>query len=291
MSWVGTETLFLTTALQNLANLQDVELRDYHADGRYRDGTSWKSYGFMTMKQETGRMPQFFQQQPQTSTEVSRYFTIIAAAIKEAQRPLKTLATTLRKDGLVSAAFYIPEVQTLSFRDTFKSLEVLMLALATSYGYSEPLSTDKGDTFPIDPLDKFFTLVPNLIKLRLNFSFSHTTSQLLGSLNLSNTLCHLRQLELGKAKPSWANLEKFTTQWPQSLTHLTLMWITLSEGSWTSLLDSIKNKLSLTFIKLESLRELRESHTPFIIGFQPVGTKFTSLEEVQQHSKLEHSGD
>jgi len=69
------------------------------------------------------------------------------------------------------------------------------------------------------------------------------------------------------------------------------MWITLSEGSWTSLLGSIRNKLSLTFIKLESLREDSESPAPFIVGFQPVGTKFTTLSEVQQHNKLEHSGD
>jgi len=293
MRRVGTDTLFLTTALQNLVNLQDVELRDYHAHGRYRDGTSWKSYGFETVIKETGRTPQLVQNQYQTNADVSRHFTVIVAAIKEAHRHLRTLATTLRNDGLRNAAFIIPEVQSASYRETFMSLEVLMLALSASYRYSEPLPV-QGKASPVDALDKFFTLVPNLIKLRLNFSFCDITSQRLGSLNLFPTLYRLSQLELGKAKSSQANLEKFTTQLSETLTHLTLMWITLSEGSWASLLGNVRDRLSLGFIKLESLRAKKggfNTLAPFHVGFQPAGARFTRIEEVQQHNKLEHAGD
>ncbi|GAB1314673.1 F-box domain-containing protein [Madurella fahalii] len=149
----------LAEAFGNLTSLETVDIRDFNSPSRNRDGYGipWRSYGAVTLTKTTLSVvtSQPFADPDDYATQL---FSTVTAALAVSQSRPKSIEILLKnwRWGLQDYAFFIPP-----------RIEALMVPLLSEL-QSLHLSLWPPKQFFM--IQKFLSLTPNLVWLRLNFS-------------------------------------------------------------------------------------------------------------------------
>jgi len=229
----------LAEAFACLSNLETVDIRDFNAESRTRDGqrAQWRSYGVVTLGNSTRSMPDLG---PRIDHDpyLDELFMAVTAALAAAQARPKSLEVLVRNKkasifGLHDTAFYIPRRLEPAMAPLLNGLRSLHLTLALSH-------PAKMRPFMFQ---KFLTLTPNLTWLRLNFvrtdpasihdvlswlAFKDGAAPLASIDSPPITLCHLERIDLGDAVLTGKALLSLVSKFASSLTSLYLHRVCLT---------------------------------------------------------------
>ncbi|KAI1505356.1 hypothetical protein F5X99DRAFT_369093 [Biscogniauxia marginata] len=175
----GQDVELLTEALKNLPKLETVGLRDFNSGGRYREDTSWHSYGTPTFLADTSAILE----RPNLTTtsglerDDSKYICHVFLAIlralgnaRDAQPAPSRLEVILRHCYLPDRAFSIPRHLEPKIFPVLADLKALFVVVNSTYpdimvAYTET----SAKSYPMFLLSKFLLRTPSLKHLRLNF--------------------------------------------------------------------------------------------------------------------------
>jgi hypothetical protein len=229
----------LVEAFTHLTNIDTVDIRDFNATSRNRDGrgTPWRSYGAVSLERSTNAVVSTVLRGPQDMYS-TQLFSAVTAALATAQARPRSLEVLLRSHSwepfaIQDAAFYIPPRLEGSMASLLSSLKSLHLTLASN--------RDHG----VKPFifQKFLSLASNLTWLRLNFS--RTTREediqdILPWLALRDSekptspldmqpiqLRHLERLDLGTVETDAETLVGLVAKFAPTLTSLYLRRVSL----------------------------------------------------------------
>lgn len=182
----GEAVHLLSTALANLPNLEYVDIRNYSSPTRYRDGACWTSYGSSAYS----RLPQYISALGEGSRRarmditwtsddfISRVFRVLITALGQAsssrKSPVRRLDLIIKGvNALKDDAFALGRAPDPALCTVLNGLTTLHLNLsfrARTYGLQVSGHTEIQHNFSTFHLQKFLTLTPNLVWLRLNTS-------------------------------------------------------------------------------------------------------------------------
>lgn len=182
----GEAVHLLSTAFANLPNLEYVDIRNYSSPTRYRDGACWTSYGSSAYS----RLPQYVfttgggsrrasMDITRTSDDfISRVFRVIITALGQAsnshESPVRRLDLIVKgANALEDDAFALGRVPDPALCTVLNGLTTLHLNLSfrtRTYDLQVSGVTAIRHNFSTFHLQKFLTLTPNLVWLRLNTS-------------------------------------------------------------------------------------------------------------------------
>ncbi|KAK4138413.1 hypothetical protein BT67DRAFT_437737 [Trichocladium antarcticum] len=231
----------LAEAFGSLPNLETVDVRDFNANSRSRDGRGapWRSYGALTLSRATN-MAVGSASTYNGGPYVTQLFGAITAALAVSRARPKNIQVHLRKGGLFSdwglhdSAFFITPRLESSMTQVLCGLQSLHLTLHIIHPNINPTPFIT---------QKFLSLAPNLTWLRLNFSAVSDQSgpeQLLSWLALKDTetsvtpqdmdpiqFHRLEQLDLGNLVIQPQTLLKLVAKFGPTLTTLSLRRVAL----------------------------------------------------------------
>lgn len=154
----GTCRDMLAAAFRNLVNLETVDIRDFNAYSRNRDGLGvpWRSYGAATLERATS-MPVSGQPPYSSDGYATQLFSAVCAGLAAAQSRPRSIEVLLRDHrwGLKDDGFFIPP-----------QLRPSMVPLLAEL---QSLHVDLDQTDGLFLIRKFLSLTKNLTWLRLNF--------------------------------------------------------------------------------------------------------------------------
>ena len=159
----------LAEAFRNLPNLETVDIRDFSARSRTRDGrhASWTSYGSTTLVRETGFHITQGPRNQWPDQYPSKIFAAVLAALAAANARPPNIESVLRSRNwaVEDAAFFIPPHIESPVANVLQGLQKLHLCLY-------PVNQSTMNTNILDPgvfIKTFLSMTPNLNWLRLNF--------------------------------------------------------------------------------------------------------------------------
>lgn len=270
----------LAEAFGNLPNLETVDVRDFSANSRNRDGPGvpWRSYGALSLSRATNMV---VESSPSYNggPYVTELFGPITAALAVSQARPKNIQVHLRKGesfsewGLGDSAFFIPPRMESSMTQLLCGLQSLHLTLHVSSPIINPTPFIT---------QKFLSLAPNLTWLRLNFSATGDQAgpeQLVSWLALRDTersvtpqdmdpiqFHRLEQLDLGNLVIQPQMLLKLVAKFGPTLTTLSLRRVGLMNkkydpnlkiNPWTGFLSRLpKAAGNLRLVQLGLLRHV-----------------------------------
>ncbi|KAH6660277.1 hypothetical protein BKA67DRAFT_641401 [Truncatella angustata] len=175
----GHDIDMMAQAFANLKNLETVELRDFDSESRYRDNTSWRSYGKTTYIQETGAQLEIPGDHGRFSNAMdggndwaSRLFQNMLRALgRTSIRPTR-FEVNLRRSGLDDKAFKIQKYDESSIVSVLAKLETFYMDLSSNFIFAQVASQDQdnGATQCFSYyLRKFLRHIDKIQHLRLNF--------------------------------------------------------------------------------------------------------------------------
>ncbi|KAK4035233.1 hypothetical protein C8A01DRAFT_38325 [Parachaetomium inaequale] len=228
----------LAEAFAKLPNLETVDIRDFNAHSRNRDGrgTQWRSWGATTLAATTNA-PVTSMPRMDHDPYSSQLFCAVTAALAAAQARPKSLEVLIRSSswmtfGLHDTAFYFPPRIEASMASLLANLKSLHLTLALTHNARmRPFM-----------LQKFLSLATNLTWLRLNFENTGVLEQeeLFSWLALKDTqspsapfdmdpvqLSHLERLDLGSVEIKPGTLLGLVAKFTPTLTSLYLRRVSL----------------------------------------------------------------
>jgi hypothetical protein len=228
----------LAEAFANLNNLETVDIRDFNAHSRNRDGrgTQWRSWGATTLAAATNA-PIIAMPRMDHDPYSSQLFSAVTAALATAQARPKSLEVLIRSSswmtfGLHDTAFYFPPRIEASMASLLANLKSLHLTLAFTHN-----SRMRPFMF-----QKFLSLTKNLTWLRLNFDKTGVADQeeLFSWLALKDTqspnapfdmapirLPHLERLDFGSVEIKAATLLGLVAKFASTLTSVYLRRVCL----------------------------------------------------------------
>jgi hypothetical protein len=271
----------LAEAFANLANLKTVDIRDFNATSRSRDGlgTPWRSYGSARLEAlgavgSTMHGPRAFQ-----DPYITQLFSAVIAALAVAQARPQSIEVLIRSGrhqhawGLHDNAFYILPHMEESTAALLSGLQSLHLSLVVV------------NTFRPFMYQKFLSLASNLTWLRLNCKGSQDEGRSIFSwLALRETekppksfdldpiqFQRLERLDIGQATIEASLLLKLAAKFSPSLRRLYLRTVTLwdSEGHllrkvtpWTGFLSALSRlpDLKLRELSLSGIMHACSTH-------------------------------
>jgi hypothetical protein len=228
----------LVEAFTHLPNLDTIDIRDFNATSRNRDGrgTQWRSYGAVSLERSTNAI---VISGPRGAQDLysTQLFSAVTAALATAQARPRSLEVLVRNPSwapfaLQDAAFYVPPRLEGSMSSLLSSLRSLHLTLSL---------TRSAGMRPF-MFHKFLSLAPNLTWLRLNFSHTNgediqdflrwlalrDSSKATGPLAMQPIqLRHLERLDLGTAETDPETLAGLVAKFAPSLTSLYLRRVCL----------------------------------------------------------------
>ncbi|KAF1998534.1 hypothetical protein P154DRAFT_524001 [Amniculicola lignicola CBS 123094] len=180
----GGDREMLAEAFRNLPNLETIEIRDYSATGRVREGSPsarWRSYGLTTIQQETGISIQASSDNKWINTVTRTFPMLIMAAADAGVRPKNLQAFLRHGPNLTESSFYLPDRLKAKIDPVLDGLQSLLLTVSVSNGYlpNGLHGANFGSSTSIGSLAKFLARTPNLVQLRLNSDTTSNTSNLL----------------------------------------------------------------------------------------------------------------
>jgi hypothetical protein len=229
----GHDIDMLAQAFANLKNLETVEIRDFRSTSRYRDAPNltWKSYGVATYEAETGVSLEFLpiygagHRNEEPADYASRLFQNMLRALGRTTVRPRRFEVNLTGSGINEKAFKIQKYDETSILPVLAGLKDLYLDLSTGFQQTYFVQVQGNPVAPCWSyhIREFFSLIPNIEHLRLNFQHFRdseardfiswlskpSTGTVLSAAPPSPNslpqspppvlLKHLRQLELGKA--------------------------------------------------------------------------------------------
>jgi hypothetical protein len=228
----------LAEAFGNLPNLETVDIRDFSAHSRNRDGLGapWKSYGANTLLKATNTT---VMGNPNSHDDpyVTQLFSAVTTALAVAQARPKSIEVLLRAGGwadwgLQDGAFFIaPRMEPL-MAQLLTGLQSLHLTLAFQ----------RAQNMKSFIYQNFLSLAPNLTWLRLNFNGTdregpelllswlalNDTERSVDALNMDPIqFSRLERLDLGNVTMHPQALVKLVTKFGPTLTTLSLRRVSL----------------------------------------------------------------
>ncbi|KAK0636020.1 hypothetical protein B0T17DRAFT_485082 [Bombardia bombarda] len=268
----------LVEAFSNLPNLETVDIRDFNAGSRNRDGlgTCWTSYGATSLVRLTGEFMnhnRVMNHNRATSDPYpSQLFSAIIASLATANARPPNIEVVLRDRGwgLFENAFYIPPRIESSVLPVLASLTKLHIVFA-----QEGASPNTSPFL----LKRFLSLTPNLTWFRLNVHgngssiWKRQTELLLTWLGLGETdpplidnditpirLQFLEQLDLGLVEMEPPVLLKLVLKFSSSLRRLSLRSVSmvdkkndpkLNVNIWARIFQTLSKKAGLNLQSLD----------------------------------------
>ncbi|KAK3328141.1 hypothetical protein B0T19DRAFT_461520 [Cercophora scortea] len=288
----------LAEAFSNLPNLETVDLRDFNARNRNRDGygTSWSSYGSTTLAAATGG--------PLTMDAgdgvkyTSLLFLAIIAALATANARPQSIESVLRGRGagLANNSFLIHDRLLPSVAPVLFNLKKLHLNFHATSKIIDNTLTDYMD--PVH-FKKFLSLTPNLTWLRLNLDYAtyQNADPLLSWLGLAptdqppspgvqppTTFEFLEQLDLGGVTIAPKTLLKLLVKFGLTLRTLSLRRVTLYDNvNESSKRHNVWAKLFTKLAKLSAMVNLRT--VDITLPFQSTVDGWTGVTEFAHPKK------
>lgn len=177
----GEAVHILSQALANLPNLDYIDIRDYSSPTRYRDVACWRSYGSSLYQNpphlNQGPHPARMEFMRFSDAFVGRVFKVIITALGKAsssrQSPVRRLDLINKcpNGALPDDAFALGRAPEPALCTMLSGLTVLHLTLSLrTRTHSLDASTHEPLPYNISMfnLQRFLTLTPNLVWLRLN---------------------------------------------------------------------------------------------------------------------------
>lgn len=171
----GEAARLLSAALVNLPNLECIDIRDYSSPTRYRDCSSWNSYGWhehrtWAPRHHHGDVPALY---THCSNFTSRVFKVVIAAL--GQFPTSRTCPVRRLDLITGArvgchddAFALVRAPDTALRTVLEGLTTLHLNLSMPPRRYTLSNSHHHYDFSATHLQRFLTLTPNVSWLRLN---------------------------------------------------------------------------------------------------------------------------
>lgn len=169
----GEAVRLLSAALANLPNLKYVDIRDYSSPSRYRDNSSWNSYGYSAHVQWDDRNsriagPGLYTRNSHFASNVFKVLiTALARASPSRTSQIRRLDLITYRVGCQDDAFALVRAPDAASRIMLEGLTTLHLNLRLrKKTYS--LDSTTHYNFSTVHLQMFLTFTPNLTWLRLN---------------------------------------------------------------------------------------------------------------------------
>ncbi|KAK3685278.1 hypothetical protein B0T22DRAFT_492228 [Podospora appendiculata] len=288
----------LAEAFGNLPNLETVDLRDFNARNRNRDGfgTSWSSYGSTTLAAATGG--------PLTMDAgdgvkyTSLLFLAIIAALGTANARPQSIESVLRGRGagLANNSFLIHDRLLPSVTPVLFNLKKLHLNF---HATSKIIDSTRADYLDPVHFKKFLSLTPNLTWLRLNLDYAsyQNADPLLTWLGLlpteqppnpsdlpPTTFEFLEQLDLGGVTVAPKTLLKLLIKFSPTLRTVSLRRVTLHDD--VNLVANRYNVWAKLFTKLSKQSAMVSLRTVDItLPFQSTVDGWTGVTEFTHPKK------
>ncbi|KAL1874426.1 hypothetical protein VTK73DRAFT_303 [Phialemonium thermophilum] len=286
----GRDGQLLMRAFQNLPNLRTVGLRDYNSGTRWRDGegAQWRAYGATTVLEKTGKdllqvdgMEYAFKQYAGTGSSTNfaaRAFITVLQALGEAGARPQNIEILIRNrvNALPDYAFHVPSNLAPLLEPMLAMLRSLLLTVDLQPIYTQGAGgVDVADPDPEGgkfSLDRFLSLTPSLIHLRLNLVSEmphwHDSGFLDRLATLGPTLLPmLAQLDLGmmpNAHPD--SIAAVAKAWSSTLKTLSFWKVTLAEFRGDRAAVKAVSKLNRWPELLERLRKSAPSLESISVG-------------------------
>lgn len=164
----GQDQQMLIQALENLPNLKTIGLRNWSAQGRYRDGprATWNTYGATTILRETHMDLQRNNVIFRNDDYPPHVFRTILVALGKAKARPERFEVILRGTALTDSSFHIPRYLESTMTPVLSNLKALFLDLNDWFPAPR---TGAIDECPSVALKGFLCRAKSLEHLRLNF--------------------------------------------------------------------------------------------------------------------------